>query len=114
MVLLGRPGGRVGRCRDFSFQQSEEQDIMITNPSKNTQRSNRWVPLIWGIISLITIIVILVRFSGWWTYIVGGLLLAFAWVSLKTAIFASQKEIKELTEPGPVSEKTKRKYLNRL
>ena len=57
---------------------------------------------------------IFVKFSGWWTYIVGGILLMLAWVSLKTGLFASQKEIKELTESGPVSEETKKKFQDRV
>jgi len=81
---------------------------------KKVQRSNRHMPIIWGIICLIAAIFIFVKFRGWWTYLVGGLLLMLAWVSLKTGIFASKKEIKELTEPGPLPEDTKRKFQDRL
>ncbi len=82
--------------------------------SGKAQGSNRHVPIIWGIVYLIGVFFIFVIFSGWWTYIVGGILLILAWVSLKTGLFASQKEIKELTEPGPVSEETKKKFQDRL
>ena len=82
--------------------------------SGKAQRANRYVPIIWGIVCLIGAFFIFVKFSGWWTYIVGGLLLMLGWVSLKTGLFASQKEIKELTEPGPVSEETKKKFQDRL
>ena len=82
--------------------------------SEKAQRSNRHVPIIWGIVCLIGAFFIFVKFSGWWTYIVGGLLLMLGWVSLKTGLFASQKEIKELTEVEPVSEETKKKFQNRL
>lgn len=44
----------------------------------------------------------------------GGILLMLAWVSLKAGLFASEKEIKELTEPGPVSGETKNKFQERL
>jgi hypothetical protein len=82
--------------------------------SRSGQRSNRHVPIIWGIVCLIAAFFIFVKFSDWWTYIVGGILLMLAWVSLKTGLFGSQKEIKELTEPGPVSEETKKNFQDRL
>ncbi len=82
--------------------------------SGRAQRSKRYVPIIWGIVCLIAAFFIFVKFSGWWTYIVGAILLMMAWVSLKTGLFASQKDIKELTEPGPVSEETKKKFQDRL
>lgn len=82
--------------------------------SGRAQRSNRHVPIIWGIACLIAAFFIFVKFSGWWTYIVGGILLMLGWVSLKTGLFGSQKEIKELTEPGPVPEETKKRFQDRL
>jgi ribosomal protein S27E/uncharacterized membrane protein len=87
-------------------------------PSKPTSgksgSSNRHVPIIWGLVSLIAAIFIVVKFDGWWTYIVGGILLMMALGSLKTGLFASDKEITELTEPGPVSEETKKSFQDRL
>ena len=57
-------------------------------PSKSSSvkkgRSNRHVPIIWGLVSLIAAIFIVVTFDGWWTYLVGGFLLMVAWGSLKT------------------------------
>ena len=82
--------------------------------SGKAQGSNRHVPIIWGIVCLIATFFIFVKFSGWWTYVMGGILFMLAWVSLKTGLFASQKEIKELTGTGPVSEETKKKFQNRL
>ena len=82
--------------------------------SAKSGRSNRHVPIIWGILSLIAAILIVVKFNGWWTYIVGGILLMMAWGSLKTGFFASEKAITELTEPGPVSEDTKKQFQDRL
>jgi hypothetical protein len=83
-------------------------------PPRIANQPKRHVPIIWGIIYLTVALFIFIKFSGWWTYIVEGILLMLAWVSLKTGLFASQKEIKELTEPGPISEETKKKLQNRL
>lgn len=82
--------------------------------SGTVYRSNRHVPIIWGIVYLIVAFFIFVKFSSWWTYIIGGILLILASVSLKTGLFASQKEIEELTEPGPISEETKKRFQDRL
>lgn len=82
--------------------------------SGKAQRSNRHVPIIWGIACLIAAFFIFIKFNGWWTYIVGGILLMLGWVSLKTGLSASQKEIKELTEHRPVSEETKKRFQDRL
>lgn len=81
--------------------------------SGKAQRANRHVPIIWGIVCLIGAFFIFVKFSGG-GLIVGGLLLMLGLLSLKTGLFASQKEIKELTEAGPVSEETKKKFQDRL
>ena len=82
--------------------------------SGQVQQTKRYVPVIWGAVYLLAALVILIKFSGLWTYIVGGVLFMLAWVSIKTGVFASKKEIRELTEPGPVSEDTKRKFEDRL
>ena len=42
------------------------------------------------------------------------LLLMFGWVILKTAIFASDLEIKELTSLEPASEETMQKFKDRI
>jgi len=78
--------------------------------SGRSGRSNRYVPIILGFVSIIAAIFIVVSFRGWWTYIVGGILLMFGWPSLKTGLFASNKEIEELTEPDPISEETTRMF----
>jgi hypothetical protein len=75
---------------------------------------NRHVPLIVGVISVAAAFFIVFYFSGWWKYLVGSILLAFGWVSLKTGLFATNKEIEELTTSIPLSEETKRKFDNRL
>ena len=76
--------------------------------------SNRHVPLITGIVAVGLAAWLVLGFSGWWRYIPGTLLLAFGWVSIKTAIFASPKELEELTGKGNVSEETKRRLQDRL
>lgn len=83
-------------------------------PPGIANRPKRHVPIIWGIISLVGAIFVFVKFSGWWTYVVGVLLLMLGWVSLKTGLFASEKEIKELTEPGRVSKETKKRFQDKL
>jgi len=76
--------------------------------------NNRHVPLITGVVALGFAVWLLLGFSGWWRYIPGTLLLAFGWVSLKTALFASNQELKELTGTGLMSEETKKKLQDRL
>jgi hypothetical protein len=76
--------------------------------------TNRHVPLITGIVAIGLAIWIAFGFSGWWKYVVAGFLLAFGWTALKTGLFASDKEIRGLTEPGPISEETKRRFQDRL
>jgi len=79
-----------------------------------TVASNRHVPVITGVVAIGLAAWLALGFSGWWRYIPGTLLLAFGWVSIKTAVFASPKELQELTGEGPVSEETKRKLQDRL
>lgn len=75
--------------------------------------SNRHVPFITGVVALALAAWLVLGFSGWWRYIPGTLLLAFGWVSLKTA-FASNQELKELTGTDPISEETRKKFEDRL
>lgn len=76
--------------------------------------NNRHVPIIVGIVSMALCSWLIFGFSGWWRYIPGTLLLAFGWVSIKTGLFASEKEIAELTRPGKMSEDTRKKFEDRL
>jgi len=76
--------------------------------------NNGHVPLITGIVALGLAAWLVLGFSGWWRYIPGTLLLAFGWVSLKTALFASDQELKELTGTGPMSQETRKKFQDRL
>ena len=81
---------------------------------KGAEKSRRYVPVISGAICVIIALFVFYQFSGLWTYIVSGLFLMLAWGSMKTGMFASDKEIRELTEPGSVSENNKAKFQDRL
>ena len=76
--------------------------------------SNRHVPIITGFVALALAAWFVLGFSGWWRYMPGTLLIAFGWVSLKTALFASNQELKEITSTGPMSEDTRKKFEDRL
>lgn len=76
--------------------------------------NNRHVPLIMGILLIALAIWLILGFSGWWRFIPATLLLMFGWPSLKTALFASDKEIEELTNTDPMSEKTHKKFKDRI
>ncbi|GMT47134.1 MAG: hypothetical protein IEMM0007_0700 [bacterium] len=99
----------IGKPSNYSPSSSSPAPDSSASP-----QTGRHVPIIWGLIYLAAAIFIFAKFTGWWTYIVGGLLFMLAWVSLKTGIFASNKEIKELTDDGPVSEETKKKFQDRI
>ena len=77
-------------------------------------KSNRHVPLIIGLFSIGIALWLIIYFSGWWKFIPAVLLLAFGWPSIKTAISASDKEIRELTGEDPVSEETQKKFRDRV
>lgn len=76
--------------------------------------SNRHVPLIYGIVAICIGVWLAVAFSGWWKYLVGGLLLWFGWASLKTGLFATDRELEELTGARPMSKKTEERFKDRL
>ncbi len=76
--------------------------------------SNRHVPIILGAIALFLAPYLIFAFSGWWKYIVGTFLFIFGYASLKTALFASDQEIKELTGTRPASEETITKLKDRI
>ena len=75
---------------------------------------NRHVPLICGVVCIGIAIWLALGFSGWWWHIPGTLLLIFGWLSLKTAFSASDKEIKELTGQGELSEETRKNLEDRI
>ncbi len=77
-------------------------------------RTNRHVPMITGVVALGLAFLMLVGFSGWWKYIPAIFFLMFGWGSIKTALFASSQEISELTGSEPMSEKTRKKFEDRI
>jgi len=76
--------------------------------------SNRHVPLITGLVAVSLALWLILGFSSWWRYIPGTILLVYGWMSLKSALFASDKEIKELTGAGPISKDTRKKFQDRI
>ena len=77
-------------------------------------RSNRHVPYILGFLTIGLSLWLTFSFTSWWRFIPSTLLFMFGWASLKTAIFASHLEIKELTSLEPASEETMQKLKDRL
>lgn len=75
---------------------------------------SRRVPIIIGALSIAATAFIAIFFSGWWTYFVGTFLLVLGWRSLKTGLFATNKEIEELATSIPFSKETKKKFDDRL
>jgi hypothetical protein len=75
---------------------------------------NRHVPFICGIFAIGLATWVVFNFEGWWRFLIGAFLLAFGCASIKTAIWATDTEISELTKPGPVSRKTNEKFQERL
>lgn len=77
-------------------------------------RTNRHVPLILGTFCVAGAGYLIVAHGGIWTIIIGALLLAFGIPSIKTGLFASRQELRELTGEAPLSEETKRKLEDRV
>lgn len=75
---------------------------------------NRHVPIITGIASMFLFVWFLFGFSGWWRYIPSTLFAAFGWVSIKTGLFASDKEIEELTGQELMTEDNRKKFEDRM
>lgn len=87
----------------------------MPKPSKGLcMRSNRHVPYILGFLTIGLSLWLIFGFSSWWRFIPSMLLFIFGWVTLKTAIFASDIEIKELTSLEPASEETIQKFKDRI
>ena len=82
--------------------------------NRSARWGNRHAPFISGIFAIGIAAWLTFSFEGWWRFLIGGFLLAYGWVSLKTAIWATDAEIMELTTPGPVSRKTEERLKRRL
>jgi uncharacterized membrane protein len=76
--------------------------------------TKRFVPAIAGSIALVAAVAILFAFHGWWRYLLVVPLLAFGWMSVKTALFASDDDIRELTGSTPLSKGAKDRFMDRL
>ena len=80
-------------------------------------KPKRYVPLILGIASLSLAFWLLWPPMSWWSFLLSLFPLAFGWASVKTAIFASDREIVELTDPDlsvSPSKETLRRFQDRL
>ena len=84
---------------------------MIAPQDRKKTVSNRYVPLISGVVAMGLAAWVAFSFDAWWKYLVGGLLLFIGWQFLRIGLFATHKQIHELTTPGPVSRDTER-FLN--
>ncbi len=84
---------------------------MIAPQDRKKTVSNRYVPLISGVVAMGLAAWVAFSFDGWWTYLVGPLLFLFGWRFLRIGLTATDKQIHELTTPGPMSRDTER-FLN--
>lgn len=67
-----------------------------------------------GILAIGIAVWLIVGLVAWWRFIPAVLLLMFGLPSLKTAVFASDQEIKELTGERPLSDDTRKKFDDRI
>lgn len=71
-------------------------------------KSNRHVPFVIAIVEITIGMFIIFYFAIWWAYLIGGWLIFLGLKALRTGLFASSKEIRELTDDEPKNEKTER------
>ena len=76
--------------------------------------SPRHVPLISGLVSLAIAFFVLFYFDGFWKYLVFGFLCVYGVVSVKTALYATDQEINELTGEAPMTTKTAQRFRDRI
>lgn len=88
-IAMGE-GVAIAGARVDELLPSEKLAIQTTKPK-------RYVPLLIGLGALLASGWLIIGFEGWSRYLLGVPLLAFGWVSLKTAFFASDREIRKLT-----------------
>lgn len=97
------------RClQQFKYDPLSDSIILDENVGLS-----RRVPIVIGMLSISAAAFIAAFFTGWWTYIVGTFLLILGWRSLKTGLFATNREIEELATPTPLSKETKKKFDDR-
>ncbi len=61
-------------------------------------KTNRYVPAIYGIVSIILCVVFVRYFTGWISLALGAFCMAVAYNSFKDVIFLTDKEIEEKTK----------------
>jgi hypothetical protein len=76
-------------------------------------RPKRHVPLIIGLAALALAVYLAVGIGAFWGILGAALLAMFAIPSIKTALFASDREVRELTGEAQITEETKQKYEDR-
>ena len=76
--------------------------------------STRHVPFITGVACLAIAAFLLFSIHRTWTYFVGLLLILFGIGSIRTAISATDDEIRQLTTSDPMSDETERKLRERF
>jgi predicted RNA-binding Zn-ribbon protein involved in translation (DUF1610 family) len=103
------------QCPSCGADLTVDPFIMIGGGTVTGRGSNRrYVPIITGLLFIAGSLYLAIGVGTWWSLILGALCLMFGWPSLKTGLFASGKEIAELTGPDPVSEDTAQKFNDRL
>ena len=76
--------------------------------------NKRFIPFVMGVGSLALAVYLLFSLQSGWRYLIVVPLFAFGWPSIKTALFASNKEISELTGQAPMSDETKQNFEDQL
>ena len=76
--------------------------------------SRRYVLIIYGLICLGIAVFTINKINSWWIDLIVGVFVLFALISFETGFFTSEKEIRELTEEGPISKDTKEKLVDRF
>ena len=82
--------------------------------SGKQRRPHRHVPWVTGVVQVVIGALVVWKFDGWWTYVVGGILLWLGILAIRTGLVASDQELAELTNEGDVSEETKKKFFDPL
>ena len=76
--------------------------------------TNRHVPLIWGVLAWGAAFYLFFQFQGGWRYLLCPILFLLGLGSFKVGLFASDKEIRELTTDEPMSDETKQNLHRRF
>lgn len=77
-------------------------------------KSNRHVPIIYGIVFLVLAAYLVIWVGGFIAIIGAAACTLFGWASLKTGLFATNHEIEELTGVRELSDETTKKFQDRV